>query len=53
MNSGSGAATPLQSTADGSWIIADGGVSAVPEPSAFALLGLSAFGLIVRRRRCA
>jgi hypothetical protein len=28
-------------------------VSAVPEPSAFALLGLSAFGLIVRRRRCA
>ena len=43
----------LSSTADGSWIIADGGVSAVPEPSAFALLGLSAFGLIVRRRRCA
>ena len=43
----------LSSTNDGSWIIADGGVSAVPEPSAFALLGLSAFGLIVRRRRCA
>ena len=49
----SNAPLALSSTADGSCIIADGGVSAVPEPSAFALLGLSAFGLIVRRRRCA
>ena len=28
----------LSSTADGSWIIADGGVSAVPEPSTYGLL---------------
>jgi len=28
-------------------------ITAVPEPSSFALLGLGAFGLVVRRRRSA
>jgi len=34
-------------------MVDDFSLTAVPEPSAFALLGLGAFGLIVRRRRCA
>lgn len=44
---------PLQSTGDGSWIIADGGVSAVPEPSTYGLLfgGFILAVLAMRRRK--
>ena len=43
---------PLSSTADGSWIIADGGVSTVPEPSTYGLLfGGFTLAVVAMRRR--
>ena len=42
----------LPSTADGSWIIADGGVSTVPEPSTYGLLfGGFTLAVVSMRRR--
>lgn len=41
----------LSSTADGSWIIADGGVSAVPEPSSLVITATGLLGLAFRRNR--
>jgi hypothetical protein len=43
---------PLVSTADGPWIIADGGVSTVPEPSTYGLLfGGFTLAVVAMRRR--
>ena len=51
-NRGEGVSIPLPSTADGSWIIADGGVSTVPEPSTYGLLfGGFTLAVVAMRRR--
>ncbi len=51
-NSQDGNFIPLSSTADGSWIIADGGVSTVPEPSTYGLLfGGFTLAVVAMRRR--
>ena len=51
-NTQDGNSIPLSSTADGSWIIADGGVSSVPEPSTYGLLfGGFTLAVVAMRRR--